>query len=133
MRVQGKSQMIQCPVCGSKESEQSEKDSGFLFRRSRLCSTCETIWNPGWNKLNALAGILLGLIACAVFWTPFVQGMKFLSHPDDRGASLVAPLAFSGLVAGVFLIIYGLLVLFGIVGQSRIIQRESAQGLEKQE
>ncbi|MHC4666300.1 MAG: hypothetical protein ACYS9T_10150 [Planctomycetota bacterium] len=43
--------------------------------------------------------------------------------PDDRGGYLVPFLAFPGLVIGGFLIIYGMLVVIGMVGKRTIFER----------
>ena len=118
---------MECPVCGSTASKKANRGRGFQFQQSRRCNTCGTVWNPGWKKSAGAIAVVTGFITTMICYRPFVWGKECLLElpriSDDRGGYLVPFLAFSGLVIGGFLIVYGILVVIGRAGKITIFQR----------
>jgi hypothetical protein len=127
-----KGKLWKCPVCGNSGTFSTKKTPGFQFYASRCCRMCNTIWNPGFDRLSAYITILVGFIIVSIFIKTAIIGMEtlieFHEETDWRGGDICALLAVLGLIIGLSLILYGIAVFAGKAGKATIFQ----QGTKKE-
>ena len=122
-----------CPVCGNSGKLSSRRKRGLQFYESRCCQVCNTIWNPGLDRLSAFITILVGFIIVAIFIKPASKAKEVMidlpPFGDYRGGDFCAFLAVMGFIIGLSLIVYGIAVFAGMAGKATIIQQGTNAGL----
>jgi hypothetical protein len=128
-----KEKLWKCPVCGNSGKLSSRRKQGLQFYKSRCCQVCNTIWNPGFDRLSAFITILVGFIIVAIFIIPASKAKEVMidlpPFDDYRGGDLCAFLAVLGFIIGLSLIVYGIAVFVGMAGKATIIQQGTKIGL----